>query len=263
MRTASAIALLAALAAGTAASAQVRINELLVNPAGTDNGQEFFELIAAPGTSLSNLWLLVIEGEGPTASGVIDQAFNLSAFSVGSNGLFLWRDSAAVLNPAPDAGTTINIADFNPDIENGSQTYLLVSNFTGAVGNDLDANADSTLDSTPWTSVLDAIGYQTGATPGSTYAAQFGGITFPTTAFNIEAFARGAGNSNVVYAFDTNGATPGPYTVNGANILASDGSAISADGFLVTPGSANTIPGPAAAGLLALAGLVATRRRRA
>jgi hypothetical protein len=36
------------------------------------------------------------------------------------------------------------------DLENGTITLLLVRNFRGAVGVDLDTNNDGALDATPW-----------------------------------------------------------------------------------------------------------------
>jgi hypothetical protein len=38
-----------------------------------------------------------------------------------------------------------------------NRTHLLVSNFTGSDGQDLDINDDGVLDATPWTSILDSV----------------------------------------------------------------------------------------------------------
>src|SRR5262245_4681493 len=131
---------------GSTTRAAIIINEVLVNPAGTDNGFEFVELKSTTGgvEAMTGLTLLVIEGEG-TATGVIDQAISLNAFSTGTTGLFLQRDAATVLVPAPAAGTTVTVADFAPDLENGSQTFVLVSGFSGAVSTDYDVDNNGVL----------------------------------------------------------------------------------------------------------------------
>lgn len=110
------------------------INEFLFNPTGTDT-DEFVEILSTPLADLSDLWLLQIEGDG-TAAGVIDSAFRLSAAD--ANGYW----STGFL-----AGR----------FENGAVTLLLVEDFTGAQGDDLDTNNDGTLDVTPWGRRLDGV----------------------------------------------------------------------------------------------------------
>ena len=111
----SAIALLS-----VAVHAQVSLNEIYINPPGTDNGVEFVEIrTQAPATSLDGYWFIGIEGDG-AAAGTVDFAYNLSTFSSGANGYLLIRDAATVLLPAPDAATSVVTQDFNPDLENGS-----------------------------------------------------------------------------------------------------------------------------------------------
>ncbi len=253
------LALAALLAAAGAANGATRINEFFFNPSGTDNGFEFFELAGTPGQSLANTWLLIVEGDG-SGAGVIDQAFDLSSFSLGSNGLFLWRDAATVLNPAPDAGTTINVADFNPDIENGTNTWLLVTGFSGALGNDLDTDNDGALDSSPWASVIEAVGYTDGAAGDIQYASLFGGNTAVAGGgIDIEAYA--FGTNGVGYFLDIDGTSTvgGPYTIDNTETIPGGVSGA----FALTPGSANTIPSPGAMALLGLGALVGVRRRRA
>src|SRR3990172_4716846 len=135
LRTLAAV-LLTAGCLGTS-HASMLLNEVFVNPSGTDNGFEFIERRSSTGgaEAMTGLTLLVIEGEG-TAAGTVDQALSLGAFSTGTNGLFLWRDAAAVLVPAPEPATTIHVADFLPDLENGTQVYLLVSGSTALLGTD-------------------------------------------------------------------------------------------------------------------------------
>lgn len=265
MRTVSALVALCGLAA--VAAADVRLSEIYTNVPGTDNGQEFFELSGTAGQSLSNLWFIAIEGDA-AASGTIDMALNLSAFSLGSNGLFLWRDAVSVIDTSlaagvqgPDAGTTLNVADFAPDIENGSNTYLLVSGFTGSLAADLDTNNDGILDLTPWTSVVDGIGFLENDSDqvNLAYAAGLGFSNFgPNTGYNADILIRGT--DNVWYGSDVLGTNPGgAYSLDPTRN--STGLANAAD-FCATPGAANLVPAP---GVLALAGmgaLAASRRRR-
>ena len=172
-----------------AASAQVRINELSINPPGADQGFEFIELKGTPGMNLDGYWFLSLEGDG-AAAGLIDQAIPLTGQTIGSNGLFLIRDAGFNLVPNPDPSTNLMTIDFNPDLENGSGTWMIVRDYTGYVINgltnpgqnnvaaqtDIDANNDgvpgdvanqdgSNASSTlPWTSVLDAVGVKDAAT---------------------------------------------------------------------------------------------------
>lgn len=248
-----------ALAISAAAFGQVQINEMLIDGPSTDNGQEFFELISStPNFSLTGLTFLSIDGDGSNA-GVIDQAISLSGFSTGGNGLFLRRDSVTVLNPAPNPQTVVSVADFNPDLENGSNTFMLVSGFTGAVNQDLDTDNDGAFDvSLPWTSVSDAIAIiENDGASNVGYADDVGGVNFPAFAnFNPDAIQRYNG---AWWAFDVTGSTPGPYTNDPLETGDSTGAAVPGS-WTLTPGSTN-IPEPASLALLALGALSTLRRR--
>ncbi len=255
--------LAASASAGTIAPTIV-INEVFANPLGLDDGSEYFEIFSTAGvTSLTGLTFLVVEGGGLNA-GIIDLALSLDGFSTGTNGLFLWRDSATVLQAAPAAATTQNITDFNPDIENGSQTYLLVTGFTGTIGDDLDTNNDGALDSVPWTSVIDAVGI-TENSGDITYAASLGFVDFGDSNFTPGAVFR-TDNAGWVAA-GILGTSPGPFTVNPLSIsLATYDASMP---YQFTPGNANgsiaLVPEPSTGLLLlgSLAGLIGVRRRRA
>src|SRR5690606_23572536 len=58
-------------------------------------------------------------------------------------------------------------------LENGTVSLLLVQNFTGALGNDLDTNDDGVFDVTPWTALVDSIASHDGGANDITY----GGVT--------------------------------------------------------------------------------------
>ncbi len=257
---------LASIAAATTSHAAIQLNEIFINPPGPDNGQEFIEIYSTTGgaESLTGLTLIGIEGDGATP-GPIDFVLNLGAFSTGTNGLFLWRDSAAVINPAPNPATVVNVADFIPDIENGSQTYLLVSGFTGALAQDLDTNNDGTLDAFPWASVIDGIGLlenDGGANVG--YADELGFLNIggpsPTFTFTSDVLFRD-GTTNQWQATDVVGTNPGgPYT---ADPTPGQATFVTTGTETISPGNANVaVPEPGSVMLLVVSSLAMFSRRR-
>jgi predicted extracellular nuclease len=131
-----------------AAGSGITINEIRVDQPGTDN-DEYFELAGEAGTSLDGLTYLVI-GDGAAGSGVIEEVTDLSGHSLDGSGFFV----------AADATLGIGSADLTTDLnfENSDNvTHLLVDGFSGADEDDLDTDDDGTLDSTPWTSVVDSV----------------------------------------------------------------------------------------------------------
>ena len=237
------LALLCVAACASFAAAQnVKFNEVMINPPGTDNGNEYIELRSdVPNMSLNGLTIVVIEGDVIPA-GTIDQAISLDGSSTGSNGLLLCRDSVNVLSPAPAAETALRIGDFVPDIENGANTFLIVEGFTGAVGQDLDAENDGVLDSTPWTRVVDAFGHREGNAPdfGFQYATQLGGIDTGDQrglldGYTPDMFVRLCG---CAYGMDVLGVAPGPYFADPAeNSPVGSGCTFPFNDWTTNPGS--------------------------
>ena len=138
----------------TAANAQapeIYINEIQVSTSSTD--WEFVELRGAPGTDLSELTLVGIESDVDASTGRIDRAISLAGQSIPADGFWL------AISPAGSSayGVSGELAIANNTFENSTATYFLVTGFTGAVGDDVDANDDGILDVTPWGVVLDAI----------------------------------------------------------------------------------------------------------
>ena len=146
------------VALGSLAQAQITISEIFYNPPSSDNTQEYIELAGPAGASLDGLTFLVIEGD-TTGAGVVDQVLSLDGQTIGSNGIFLWRDDALVLLPDPtSSGATIFVQDFSPDIENGVNTFVLISGTPPALGSDLDTDNDGVIDVAIDFTVLDAVG---------------------------------------------------------------------------------------------------------
>ncbi|MHC4990224.1 MAG: DUF11 domain-containing protein, partial [Planctomycetota bacterium] len=134
---------------------EIRINEPF-DPMNADDVNEYFELRGDPDTSLDGLTYVVI-GDGLTSagSGVVEAFIPLTGNAVGGDGLFIVAQ--------PDVFTLLPpfLLDFTADLafEDGDNvTHLLVANFSGNTGQDLDTDDDGVLDVTPWTDVIDAVG---------------------------------------------------------------------------------------------------------
>jgi hypothetical protein len=116
------------------------INEFVANHTGGDD-HEFVEIFGEPGTDYSTYALLQIEGDGSNA-GVIDTVYQLGTM---------------------DSSGYWTTGFLTSELENGSMTLLLVQAFfDAAVGDDLDADNDGVLDSTPWGRIVDAIAVSDG-----------------------------------------------------------------------------------------------------
>ena len=111
------------------------INEFVFNHTSSDIN-EFVEVLAQPAADYSNLWLLEIEGDSPS-TGIIDEVIQLGT----TDAQGFW--STGMLSNA---------------FENGTLSLLLVSNFTGSVGDDIDTDDDGIADVIPWDELLDNVG---------------------------------------------------------------------------------------------------------
>lgn len=132
------------------------ISEIRIDQPGTDF-DEYFELRGEPGASLDGLTYIVIgDGSGAQAGGVIEAVIPLTGYQINANGYFLVVEETFTLS----ANFDLMLPGTNPlNFENADNvTHLLVAGFTGTSGLDLDVDEDGVLDSTPWTDVLDAIG---------------------------------------------------------------------------------------------------------
>ncbi|HMN95261.1 MAG TPA: hypothetical protein PKC43_03490 [Phycisphaerales bacterium] len=132
----------------------VLINEIRIDQPGVDD-DEYFELVGPPGTSLDGVYYIVIgDGAAALGSGVIEAVVNLTGQQINANGFFVVAESTFTLGTAdlilPGNGLNFENSD--------NVTHLLVFNFTGFNGQDLDLNDDGVLDETPWSSVIDSIG---------------------------------------------------------------------------------------------------------
>jgi hypothetical protein len=235
-----------------AARAQM-LNEVFFNPPGSDNGFEAVEFRGTPGASLAGLCFLAIDGDS-TAGGMLDTSIDLSAYSFGTNGLLLIRDAATVLVPAPDAGTSVVVLDFVPDIENGSITFVLASGAAPAVGTDYDVENDGVIDGgvLPGLTIIDMVGIlENDASVNLAYADDFGfpvygpfdGTTGPAS-HNPQCLVRvDEGSAPCVWVGGgLTGTSPGPYSFNIATNAVFGMAAHGITALSVSPGVPNVDP---------------------
>ena len=168
---------IAAVLAGPAAGQM--ITEVVFDHAGTDT-HEFIEVYASPGASLASYTLVELDGAAGGDPGKVLHVFTPTT--------------------ANDAGFW-STGYLTSTLERPAFTVLLVSGFTGAVGQDLDLGDDGVLDATPWGSVLDGVAFSDGSAGARTYAAPALG-----PGFDGGATAPG-GASRFPYWRDTNGTT--------------------------------------------------------
>lgn len=133
------------------------INEARIDQTSTDN-DEYFELAGDPGESLDGLTYVVI-GDGTGGSGVIENATDLTGNAIPADGHFLCAESTFGAVGSPFEGIVPDfIASLN--FENSDNvTHLLVSDFTGTVGDDLDVDEDGNLDNPPWSAEVDCVAF--------------------------------------------------------------------------------------------------------
>jgi hypothetical protein len=133
------------------------INELFVNPVGTDDAREYIELKGSPGASLNGLTLLMLDSAG-AGIGDIELVCPLTGYSLGANGLMILGENYDSTSPySLPADTTRVDLPVSEDLRDEA-TYLLVQNFSGSLGDDLDGLDIGELDYTPWSAVIDGVG---------------------------------------------------------------------------------------------------------
>lgn len=130
---------------GVPAPLVVVINEFSASTVGTD--VEYIEIKSNPNTDLSEYSVLEIEGDA--GGGVIDAVIALG--TTDANGYYLADLAANVL-------------------ENGSLTLVLVKNFTGTSGEDLDTNDDGVFDLIPWDEIVDDVAVYDGGSTDISYS---------------------------------------------------------------------------------------------
>ncbi|MBE0411000.1 MAG: ExeM/NucH family extracellular endonuclease [Anaerolineales bacterium] len=126
----------------------LKINEFVFNHVGTDT-HEYIEVFGEPNTDYSSYTLLQIEGDfSGTATGLIDSVHHVG--ETDENGIW-WT------------GYLYN------KLENGTVTLLLVKDFNGAVGDDIDTDDNGEIDTTYWSEIVDSVAVSDGGASDHTY----------------------------------------------------------------------------------------------
>ena len=221
------------------ASAQL-INELDINPAGTDQPCEYIELKGTPGAIIQNVHFVAFEGDAaPSGTADFVVTFGSPGPAFGSNGLIVITGTAAcgTRTYAPET-TRLQTAllDAANGLENGTISFLLISSATAINPNvDYDADNNGTLELLPaGATILDAVSW----TDGDAGDLNYGGVVLTATGGIIGAATRFPSNTTANSATawyagamtGTNDATTYSPTIRTAN-FPSDG--------VLTPGAIN------------------------
>jgi hypothetical protein len=225
----------------TIADDEVLLNEIDVNPPGTDNPFEYVELRGTPGLSLANVYFVSVEGDFGGTLGAADLVVSLGSASLGSNGLLVIKSPSGGFT-IPAATTVVTSAAFDNAggiLENGTNSFLIILSPTAiAEGTDLDANNDGVLELPSGAVILDAVGWTDRGTGDIVY----GGVSLTQSTGTPDAASRFVGDSTPLstsawFNGDLNDST-------GSSSIGYSDTAASANlpvGATLTPGAANDI----------------------
>lgn len=241
----------------------VLLNEVLVSHTGSDT-TEFVELYGVPGTPLTGLSLVFIEGDG-AAAGTLDRRVDFGTGArLGGNGFYLVGNPVGL---GAVYGVTPDLAPWSTDqLENGSQTVALVETATlGAAGTTVTGSetvrdAVGLTDAGPsdhWYWSAPVVGPDDGFLPAGAHRVTDGVDTDAVADWAFADDQLGSGN------------TPTPSTPYSAPPLADCGPAVTTDEGVAAAGmlsasdpdgrvvsfSASSAPDP---GMLAVSGVVAS-----
>lgn len=159
---------------------QLLINEIHINPPGTDTGSEYVEFRGTPGSTIpSDYYLVSLEGDG--GLGLVDKVFSLGGMTVGSNGFLVLLQAgntyattvgSSIVTATGGTGWGTAFSSNTGDLENGSNSFLLIQAATAPVdAADVDAAGDGVLtgDALNWT-IVDSIGNMDGGATDTAYA---------------------------------------------------------------------------------------------
>jgi len=170
-------------------TARLVINEILTEP--VDSNDAFFEIFGLPGTDLSDLTYITIDGDddsmAPDQQGIITNAVSLAGQTIPADGYFLVAEDADTLGQTPDLITPLGFQDA------AGITHFLVRGFTGNVGDDVDLDDNGLIDEAllPFTEEIDGLAL-TGGAPvygPNTFAGGFAARLPDTGSFSGDAIA--------------------------------------------------------------------------
>lgn len=165
-------------------SAQV-INEIVVNPNGGDDNCEYIEIKGSVTTSLIDHYFVSLEGDSTSSLGAADFVYDLSAATMGLNGLLVITadDLTGVCGTrtwgAPDT-TVVRDSDLDGGrLENGSNSWLLISSPMPIIeGTDYDGDNDGVLELPAGATIVDGVAWLDGGMGDINY----GSVSLPSTA---------------------------------------------------------------------------------
>ncbi len=194
--------------AGGAVLPVVRINEIRISSSGaSDDVSNYVELFGTPGTSLAGLTLVVLSGE--FQPGQVDFAFRLDDVTFDENGIALIAN-AAIATAIAQAELEASDLTASFDLFGSPTSFLLVSGFTGAAGDDLDADNDGVLDGTFFDALVDSVSLtDADATPDTNYSDTIVGPDGAFAAAHVFRPADGAGSFVIGSFGDLSADTPG------------------------------------------------------
>jgi len=169
-------------------SAQLLVNEIKVNPPGTDNPYEYIELRGQPNTTLINTYFVIFEGDSGSA-GNADLVIPLSGITLGENGLLFIGTSLGYTNINSQTIFKDSLLFGIPSgsIENGSSSFITLFSPSPILTNvNYDLNNDGVLDLSFGTSIIDAIGF----TNNNEGAKVYGGVNITQNGFTPDAIVR-------------------------------------------------------------------------
>jgi hypothetical protein len=240
------------------------LNEININPPGADNDKEFVELRSANNGAVStnNYSVLLLDNDGADTGRVL-RVWDLDGASTGANGLLLTGSGYGPATPwsgpaAPEAATVLfspdgmGFDDVGASTDNLALTVVLVKNFVGRVGDDLDLGTDLNMAAVDdhilnlplqWESMSDSVamrGYNTALIPPA-----LEGFIFPGTADVTQSLY----TPDTVARFLNNNTANSAAPWYGANLTGTGGTSITyslteffpanLNGGKVTPGQPN------------------------
>lgn len=167
----------------------VVLNEILVNPPGTDAPQEFVEIRGPNQTALTNLWVVAFNGDIENNPGKAIWVMPLSGVSLGSKGLLLVKAATGgfTAGSGTATATSTQLNSGGSGLPNGSVTFQLLESPVPLVLNtDYDGNNDGVLELPAGTKVMDSVAWRDGNGSDILY----GGIVITPTSGTPDAVVR-------------------------------------------------------------------------
>lgn len=217
------------------------LNEINVNPPGTDNPFEYIELRGTPNASLAGVYLIQLEGDSSAGPGTVDVSISLASAKFGANGLLVLKSpSGGFAISAETAVLTSSVFDTaDGGLENGSSTFLLVRSSTPiAVNDDLDIDDNGLLELPGDAAILDNIGWTDGGSSDKVY----NGLILTPVSSRVAAASRFAANDTASNASAWFGGNHLETTNDAVTYNLTQSTGNTPPGAKLTPGAVNGVP---------------------